>query len=213
MADYGNSGYAQVGGSTDRVAKDSAFLDPTGNYANAMSIFKSMFTDANGSFNPEAAMNAFLGQTGGLTNAVAGATGPVSQMLSAQAARNAKLGGEAALASMPGGVNSGAGQYAFGDAYSKAFSDAAIQTQQAQLGLLSPLLQQNLGSQYDLMKQGMASYGQMASNQGEFYVPTYEKKKSFWDYLTDAAGLATSAAGAFGVPTIGGKSTTSKIKE
>ena len=193
MADYGDSGYAQVGGSTDRIKKDAAFLDPTGNYANAMTAFKSMFSDANGEFNPQAAMDAFLGQTPGLTNAVAGATGPISQMLSAQAARNARLGGEAALAAMPGGMNSGAGQYAFGDAYSKAFSDAAIQTQQAQLNMLSPLLQQNLGSQYDLMKQGMASYGQMASNQGDLYTPTYEKKKSFWDYLNDTVQTGVSA--------------------
>lgn len=185
-----------VGGTDENgnpnAVKDSAFLDPTGNYGSAMDTFKSMFTGADGSFDPQKAMNAFLGQSEGLTNMVAGQTGPVAQMLREGATRNAKIGGEQALAAM-GGPNSGAGQYAFGDAYGKAFSDAATQTQQAQLGLLSPLLTQNLSSQYDLMRQGAQQYGDMAGKQGDLYVPTYERKKGAWDYLKDTLGMGLGA--------------------
>lgn len=191
----GQGGYSEVGG---KDAKDNvSFVDPTGNYAGAMNKFSSMFTDGAGNFDPNKAMKAFLGQSEGLTNMVAGATGPVSQMLREGATRNAKIGGEAALASMPGGVNSGAGQYAFGDAYARAFSDAATETQKAQLGMLSPLMNQNLGSQYDLMRQGAQQYGDMASKQGDMYVPTYEKKKSLWDYMKDTATLGIAAKSAW----------------
>jgi hypothetical protein len=178
--------YSEVGGPNAR--NNVSFSDPTGNYGNAMNQFKSAFTDASGSFDPQKAMNAFLGQSEGLTNMVAGQTGPVGQMLREGATRNAKIGGEAALAAM-GGPNSGAGMGAFGDAYSRAFSDAATQTQQAQLGLLSPLLNQNLSSQYGLMGQGMQQYGDMASKQGDLYTPTYERNKNFWDYTKDVVGM------------------------
>lgn len=181
--------------SFERTNNDAGFLDPTRNYGNAMNMFKSMFTDGQGNYDPNKAMNQFLGQSQGLANMVAGQTGPVGQMLTDAANRNSRIGGEAALAAMPGARNSGAGMAAFGDAYSKNFSDAAIQTQQAQLGLLSPLLNQSMGNQFDLMKTGLSGYGQMASQQGQFYMPTYRTTNPFAGLMSGAgAGAAMGTA-------------------
>jgi len=183
----GDNTYSEVGGpnSADKVK----FVDPTGQYQNQLNQQQGAFTDAQGKMDPNAAYNAFMGQVPGLANAVMGPTSQISQMLTAQAERNSKLGGEAALAAMPGGADSGAGRYAFGDAYGKAFSDAAIQTQQAQLGLLSPLLQGAQQGQYGVMQTGMNNATGLASKMGDMYTPTYEKNKTGWDYAMDVTGL------------------------
>lgn len=187
----GDAGYSKVGG--DNAANDVKFTDPTGKFNASLDQFKKAYTDPQGNFDPNAAMNAFLGQSQGLTNMVVGATGPLSQMLDAQAQRDAKLGGEAALASMPGAQNSGAGMAAFGQAYADPFARAAIGTQQAQLGMLQPLMSQALGGQYGLMNNAMGQAGGMAGKMGDMWAPTYEKNKSGWDYAMDAGGLAMKA--------------------
>jgi hypothetical protein len=203
-----DGGYSQVGGSTKDVADASSFFDPTGNYEKALQNFQGgASVDPNANFDPQAAFNAFMGQSGALGNMVMGATSPLTEMLNAQATRQAKLGGEAALAAMPGGQNTGAGMAAFADAYAKPFADVANTQMQTQLGMLSPLLQSAFGMQGDFSKmlyQGANDrsnlyanlYANMANKQGEFYVPTYERKKSGWDYTKDVVGMGTSAVDA-----------------
>ena len=176
---------------------DTKFADPTGNYGAAMKQFERAFIGADGKFDANKAFATFQGQVPGMTNMVAGATGPLSQMLNAQAAKSARLGGEAALAAM-GGPNSGAGQRSFSDAYSERFTEAATQTQQAQLGLLSPLLQQSLQGQYGLMEQGLGNYGNMAGKQGDLWNPTYVTKKSPFSYAMQGLGAVGGAMGLMG---------------
>ena len=176
---------------------DTQFADPTGKFQGALDQFKQGFTDRQGNFDPNAAFNQFMGQSPGLMNMVEGATGPLSQMMDASAQRDAKLGGEAALASMPGGMNSGAGMAAFGQAYADPFAKAAIGTQQAQLNMLNPLMQGSMQGQYGLMNNAMGNYGQMASRMGDMWSPTYMQNKSGWDRTMDVANMGVKVAGLF----------------
>lgn len=176
---------------------DTKFADPTGNYGAAMEQFKSMFTGADGKFDPNKAFAAFQGQVPGMTQMVAGQTGPLSQMLNAQAQRSARLGGEAALSAM-GGPNSGAAQAAFGDAYANPFAQAASQVQQAQLGLLAPMMQQSLQGQYGLMEQGLGNYGAMAGKTGDLWNPTYVTEKGPLSYAMQGLGAGAGAMGLMG---------------
>lgn len=198
-------GYETVGSPSD-----VSFVDPTGQYAAGMDRFSNEANFMRGGLqqyasDPNAYMNQFLGQQAGLANIAQGATAPLGQSLSAIAERNARLGGEAALAAMPGARHSGAAMAAFGDAYASPFAQAAAQTQQAQLGLTGNLWNQAMGSNAGL-QQGMANlygglygqnlgqYGQMAQGMGSMYTPQYEYRKGFGDRMWDLGGIATGAA-------------------
>lgn len=118
-------------------------------------------TDMTGqNFNRNAFMNNFLGNEGALAQVAQGRTSALGNTLNHIAARQARLGGEAALAAMPGAKNSGAGMAAFGEAYANPFAQAQAQQQAAQLGLYQNLAGQAM-NQYganeqfgtDLMKQ------------------------------------------------------------
>lgn len=89
---------------------------------------------------------------------------------------------------------------AYGDAYANPFAQAALQTQQAQLGLTGQLwntaLQGNLASQQALQamyQQNMGLQTGMSQDQGMVYQPTYQYQPGFLDY---AAAIATPVASA-----------------
>lgn len=158
--------YTQVGQSSDMQ-----FMDPTGQYSNIMNAsgqqganyqsqmnqFLGPTASVTSSYDPEAAMRAFLGQADGLSNLVSGQNSQLQQSLNAIAQRQANLGGEAALASMPGLRNSGAAMAAYGQAYADPFAQAQAQLQQNQL-------QGTLG----LWNQALGQYGDAYKSQGQF---------------------------------------------
>lgn len=202
----GEHSYTAVGN-----PNDTTFVDPTGNYAaqqGNLNNFVSQFNSGLGQFqDPNAAFNAFMGQSGALANMAQGATAPLTQSLNAVAAREAALGGEAALSAMPGSANSGAGMAAFGGAYADPFARAQAQIQSQQLGLTGQLWNNALGQNYGAYNQRFGNYadllngalGQqtaMAQAQGSMWSPTYTQEKNFWDYALPvvAAGLGGSAA-------------------
>lgn len=113
-------------------------------------------------YDPNAYMRQFMGQQGDLAYIAQGASAPLGASLNAIAARNAALGGEAALAAMPGGRRSGAGMAAFSDAYASPFAQAAAQTQAAQLGLTGQLWGQAMGSNAEAQRYQAALAGEMA---------------------------------------------------
>lgn len=212
----GKGGYETVGSPSD-----VSFVDPTGQYAAGMDRFSNEANFARQgmqgmagqamSFDPNAYMNQFMGQQGGLANIAQGATATLGQSLSAIAERNARLGGEAALAAMPGARHSGAAMAAFGDAYASPFAQAAAQTQQAQLGLtgnlwnqamganaqaqqFNPAMAGNLAGMYGgLYGQNLGQYGQMAQGMGSMFTPQYEYRKGFGDRMWDLAGIGIGA--------------------
>ena len=198
---------------------DTNFVDPTGNYAaqqgnlnNALAQYGQGFGQAANyqqQYDPNAAYNQFMGQSGGLANMAQGATAPLTQSLNAVANRQAALGGEAALAAMPGGSQSGAGMAAFGQAYADPFAQAQAQIQSKQLDLTGSLWGQAFGGAQsaEQQQQALASqnnqanlnaygnllnslYGQqtsMAQGQGSMWSPQYVQNKNFWDYAVPAA--------------------------
>lgn len=210
-----------MGGKYENIAKasDVQFADPTGLNAQINNMLTNAYNQQaatlgpTGAYDPNAYMNQFLGQAEGLANMAQGATAPLGQMLSAIANREARLGGEAALAAMPGAANSGAGMAAFADAYASPFAQAAAQTQQAQLGLTGNLWNQAMGQNANAQQfagqmaanylQGLQGQGQHASG---IVAPQYEYKKGFWDYVMDVGNLGANAFGLFnpkapGLPT------------
>lgn len=225
-------GEAQWKGSYDQVGSpsDVSFSDPTGQYAAAVdrmsNEYNRMLSGMSGqlatgqnymnqaaNYDPNAYMNQFLGQSAGLANLAQGATSPLTQSLNAVAARQAALGGEAALAAMPGAANSGAGMAAFADAYASPFADVASQVSQAQLGLtgnlwnqamgnnasaqqfgssvyqnLAGLAGQNAGLYGSLAGSGLGNYAQLAGGMGDIYVPQYEYTQGIEDRLWGLGG-------------------------
>lgn len=113
-------------------------------------------------FDQQQYMRNFLSNEANLAQIAQGRTSALGQNLEAIASRNARLGGEAALAAMPGARNSGAGMAAFADAYASPFAQAAAQTQQAQLGLYGDLAGQSMG-QYGQNAQFQSSLAQEAN--------------------------------------------------
>lgn len=177
-------------------ARDVKWVDPTGNYSstqNALAQFLGQY-GSGGTMDANAAMNQFLAQSEGLSNLVSGASSPLQQSLNAIAAREAALGGEAALGAMPGASKSGAGMAAFGAAYADPFAKAQAQLQGQQLDLTGQLWNNALQQNYDAYNNALNQYAAMASQQGSMWSPTYERKKGFWDYATPILGGAAGAA-------------------
>lgn len=174
-------------------ASDAQFVDPTGNYQKAWDMYSqalpgyqtsldaALLAGQNAAkqqvqFDPNAYFNLFKQQSPELAAMAQSATAPLGQSLSEIAARNSRLGGEAALAAMPGLRDSGAAMDAYGGAYARPFADAAAQTQAAQLGLTGNLWNQAMGlnntnylTQADLQNQSIqrqvADYNQQAGIQ------------------------------------------------
>jgi hypothetical protein len=118
-------------------------------------------------YDPNAYYNQFLGQSGQLADLVSGQMSPLTQSLNAVAARQAALGGEAALFAMPGARNSGAGMAAFGQAYADPYAQALAQLQSAQLqgtlGLWGNALGLNSsGQQFKTAQANQAAQAQYA---------------------------------------------------
>lgn len=215
--------YQQVGSSDDMK-----FLDPTGQYS---SLFNQAGQDASNyqslankyagqagavqgaNYDPTAYMNAFLGQSSGLSNLVSGQNSQLQQSLNALAAQQASQGSEAALAGMGSYMkNSGAAAAAYGQAYATPFAQAQAQLQQNQLqGTLNlwnqamsqdasgyqtqaQLSQQNADSQRSLYSNLASLYGQLGSNSSNiqsdltknasaWYTPQYQYQKGALDYI------------------------------
>lgn len=199
-----------MAGKTEDVGNpaDYSFEDPTGNYSGQQANLANLnnmlmsglgrYGAGGGAFDPNAYMNQFMGQAGGLSNMVSGALSPMQQALNAQAARSAQLGGESALAALgPGSRNSGAANAAFAQAYADPFAQAALQTQQNQLGLTGALWGQAMGGNLQsqqglqsLLSQGLGLQTGMAQDQGYVYQPTYQYQPGAWDYLMQGGQVA-----------------------
>ena len=192
-------------------AGDMQWLDPTGNYAAQQANLGQLGTQygaqLQGSLDPEAYMNQFLGQQAGLANLVSGQNSQLQQGLNAIASRQAQLGGEAALASMPGMRNSGAAMAAFGQAYADPFAQAQSQLQQNQLQGTLGLWNQALGLNAQQQAQRQSTLGNlygnilglqtgMAQDQSAWYTPQYEYQKGGWDYTMDAINTGANVASA-----------------
>lgn len=119
-------------------------------------------------YNPNASQENFFGNADRYSQLVSGSQSALNQNLNQIAAQQARLGGEAALGSMPGMRNSGAAMAAYGQAYAQPFAQAQAQMQQNQLNLTGNLwgqAQQNAVSenQYGAglgAQQAMYGYGQ-----------------------------------------------------
>jgi hypothetical protein len=219
-----------MGGSTSKVGSvsDVKFTDPSGQYGAGMNYMLGQYGSnlgmadqavnkaygIAGAYDPNAYMTQFLGQAPGLANLVSGPNSALEQELNAIASREAKLGSEAALASIPGAANSGAGLNAFGTAYATPFANVNAQLGQNQLegtlGLWNNALglnaqNQNAATQYGLnaaslgagtygglASSALGNYGQLAAGTGGLWQPTYQKNPGFLDY---ASGLGTAALG------------------
>ena len=175
---------------------DYKFMDYAGASANANSLVNQQLTQAlagTQNMDPNAYMNMFMNQAGGLSNLVSGANAPLAQSLNALAAQSARAGGEQALAAMPGLGRSGAASAAFGQAYATPFAQAAAQNQQNQLqgtlGLWNNALGLNAQQQGNLMNyagNSQSNLVNLANNQSAWYQPTYQYQKGAWDYGMDA---------------------------
>lgn len=201
-------------------ANDVSFVDPTGQYKNALTAMQNAYGQNTNQLqqysDPNAYMNAFLGQSGNLANIVSGATSPLQQQLNAVAARQASLGGEAALAAMPGAQNSGAGMAAFGEAYASPFAQAQSQIANQQLGLTGNLWNQAMGqygNQYSNLaniygnaaNQALGNYGQLAGSMGSIYQPQYYSTAPTGIYAAgDWLGNVLGSGGAAAMGGLGG---------
>lgn len=216
-----------MSGKTSEVSssKDYQFLDPTGNYAAGQDTMMNQYNQNAGTmgqyasqaanYDPNAYMDQFMGQASGLSNLVSGENSQLQQTLNKLATQQASTGSEAALASMPGAANSGAGMAAYGTAYATPFAEAQAQLQQNQLqgtlGLWNTALNNNSSNQQyqasnysglagmygDQANTALSGYGQMAQGYGTWYQPTYEKKKGAWDYAMDVGNLGANVASIF----------------
>jgi hypothetical protein len=177
----GDPGYTAMG-----KASDTQFVDPTGNYAKQQANLQNLTA--------QSAYDQFIAQSGGLANMAQGATAPLTQSLNAIAAREAALGGEAALGAMPGAAQSGAGMAAYGQAYGDPFAKAQAAIQQQQLGLTGQLWNSAMNNDYSTYNNLMGQQTALAQGQGAMWSPTYEKNKGFWDYAAPVLGAAAGAA-------------------
>jgi len=181
---------------------DMKFLDPSGMYNDSMRRYGSLADSFLGkldnfannpfsytakynpqtyqsTYDPEAYMRAFLNQSGNLSNLVSGQTSQLQQSLNNIAQRQAQLGGEAALAKMPGMRRSGAAMAAYGQAYADPFAQAQAQLQQNQLQ-----------GTMNLWNQAMGEYGQgyrFADQQNLAYHQLNDANQQFLEQLRFSA--------------------------
>jgi hypothetical protein len=113
-------------------------------------------------YDPNAYMTLFNSQAGGLSDLVNSRSGALGSTLEQIANRQSRLGGEAALASMPGMRNSGAAMAAFGQAYADPFANAQAQLQQNQLQGTMSLWEQAMRQNADNYNAQLAANTNMA---------------------------------------------------
>ena len=219
---------------------DSAFVDPSGAFGQAfgnMGNFQNFLQSQMGGpqmgsdYDPNAYMNQFMNQAGGLANLAQGATGPLEQQLAALGERQAARGADAAAQQFSGlgGARSGAAMGAVGEAMANPFAQAQAQLGQQQIGLTGDLWGramghdasgQQFGSQmgfnYDqlnsqqqnmlnqMMGQNLGQMGQMGQHASGMWNPTYQQNPSGFQHLMQGVGTAASVKAAFGC--ISGKS-------
>jgi len=116
------------------------------------------------SYDPNAYYTQFLGQANGLSDLVSGQNSNLQGTLNNIASRQARMGGEAALASMPGMRKSGAAMASFGDAYANPFATAQAQLQQNQLQGTMDLWQRALTENAAGQNARLAANTQMGGN-------------------------------------------------
>jgi len=197
-----------MGGKYEQVgqASDMQRVGDVAGYQSMQGRLDNMGRSLQGSLDPNAYMNQFMGQAGGLANLVSGQNSQLQQGLNAIAQRQAALGGEAALAAMPGMRNSGAGMAAFGQAYADPFAQAQAQLQQNQLqgtlGMWNQAMGQNAqmqGNLQNLYGQNMGLQAGLAQDAVAWYQPQYEYRKGTWDKVLEGAtalgGLGSGVGG------------------
>jgi hypothetical protein len=208
-------------GSYENVADagDYQFADPTGRFMGGLDQMGELTQFGRqgmvGALDPNAATNAFLGQSGGLMNVAQGATAPLTQQLFGLAEDAAQRGMETAgqkFGSM-GARHSGAAQAAFGEAAARPFAQTAADIAGQQLGLTGNLWQQALSGAQGLQRtgaglygnvlgQGMGNIAQMAAQTGGAMAPQYEYQPSAWEQFMsgaqDVAGLGLQAGTTLG---------------
>jgi hypothetical protein len=176
----GDAGYSTMG-----KASDTQWVDPTGNYAKQQESLANLTS--------QSAYDQFMGQSDALANVAQGSTSQLTQSLNAVAARQAALGGEAALAAMPGASQSGAGMAAYGQAYADPFAQAQAQIQSKQVDLTGQLWNTAYNNNATTYNNALSQQTSMAQQQGSMWSPTYQKNKSFWDYAVPAAATVAGA--------------------
>lgn len=198
------------GNKTDRYENvadpsDYSFVDPTGNFQGALDQFGGMAQFGRegmvGALDPNAAFDAFLGQSGGLANMAQGATAPLTQQLFGLAEDASQRGMETAAHqfNMQGAGRSGAEQAALGEAAARPFAQTAADIAGQQLGLTGNLWGQALSGAQGLQRtgaglygnvygQGMQGMGQMAGQMGGMMAPQYEYEPTGWEKFSKGAG-------------------------
>lgn len=140
----------RFGQTYDQFSNEANFMKQgMGQFANQVGNVGAQ--NVQGNYDPNAFMNQFNANQGGLVNAVQGANSPLQQSLNAIAQRQAAEGVNAQAQNFGnmGALNSGAAMAAMGEAASSPFAQAQAQLQQNQL-------QGSLG----LMNNAMGQYGQ-----------------------------------------------------
>lgn len=198
----GSNSYSEVGS-----ASDVSYVDPTG-AASAMSDQLNQYlSQFSGGMSNASDINTFLSQADQLSSLVNGSTSQLQQSLNKVAANEAALGGEAALAAMPGAANSGAGMAAFGSAYASPFAQAEAQIAENQLDLTGNLWGQQMSSNASLansyaslLSGALSDQTSIANNASGLYTPTYEKDANIWDFLSQtlSSGIGSAVGSALG---------------
>ncbi|NJL70588.1 MAG: hypothetical protein HC888_02690 [Candidatus Competibacteraceae bacterium] len=211
--------------------EDYDFADPTGNFANTLSQLASEWQNSRGQmtssgdrslsaaegYDPNAYMNQFMNQSNSLNELVNGATSPMLAQLNALAADQARLGGESALAAMPGAANSGAGMAAFAEAQARPFAEVNAEMARRRMDMVGDLWNQSMGlnarGQYDdaalasdaannnanrfanLASLGLQGSQNMSSDTGAMTTPQYVTDPGFMDYLMQGGGILAQLLG------------------
>lgn len=200
-------------------ASDYQFADPTNQFVGALDQFGNMAAygqqGMEASLDPNAAYNAFLGQSGGLANVAAGPNAQLTQQLNAIAARQANAGMQNAMTQFQGmgAGRSGAANRAMGLAAAQPFADVAAQQQQNQLNLTGNLWNTAFGGAQNLQNTaanlygglygaGMQGIGNLSSQMGGMVAPQYQYEPTRWERFVggaqDVIGMGTNVATAAG---------------
>lgn len=204
-------------GTHENVAKASDYqvVDPTGAGAAARLANQNLaqygMEGLNSVMDPNAAMNAFLGQAPGLANLAMGPTSQLTEQLNAIAANQAREGIQTMgteFAGM-GAYNSGASAAAMAEAAMNPFAQVAAQQQQNQLNLTGNLWDRALGGAYGyqnmagnlfggLAGQGIQGQTNLAMNMSGMMAPQYQYKPGMMDYGMQLGGMALGGLGTAG---------------
>lgn len=142
---------------------------------------------------PNSFMNQYLGDFGNLTSAVTDATAPLSQQLNEQLQRNVQQGTTEIGQQMSGlgGLRSSGMANLAGEFAGQEAAQAGTALANAQLGLLSPLANQQLAGQqnaYGTMMNMPTQWAQMQASFGQptYAAPQYMQTPTTWGQIQDA---------------------------